>query len=58
MYYFKKVLGQILEGEQPELESAIETYLEGYEQSFENLSISEAVKFLRENWEYLEQFYR
>lgn len=59
--YFKNILAQILQGEQPTIKEMIDSRFEdGYEfegqtvYSFESLRIHEAVTFLEENWEYLE----
>ncbi len=61
--YYKNILGQIIQDEQPEMKRVIDIRFEdGYEiegtivYSFESLRIHEAVQFLKDNWEYLEPF--
>ncbi len=62
--YFANILGYILQGEQPKLKEVINIRFEdGYEfegetrYSFESLRIHEAIRFLEDEWEFLEQFY-
>lgn len=62
-YYYRNILAQILQGEQPAITEMINSRFEdGYEfegqtiYSFESLRIHEAVTFLEESWEYLQPF--
>lgn len=64
-FYYKNILGQILQNEQPELKEMIDLRFEsGYKieekmvYNLEDLTITEAVLFLEENWEYLQPFLR
>ena len=63
--YYAKVLGEILQGEQPELKKMIDMRFDsGYEfegttrYSFESLRIHEAVQFLEDEWEYISPMYK
>lgn len=63
--YYKNLLGQILQGEQEELKKFIDLRFEdGYEfegqtiYSFESMRIHEAVAFLEDDYEYIENFIR
>jgi hypothetical protein len=63
--YYRKVLGEILQGNQPEMEKLIEIHfsdgaeVEGVTRySFESLRIGEAVQFLSDNWEYISPMYQ
>jgi hypothetical protein len=63
--YFKHILGQILQNEQPKIKEFIDMRFDsGYEfegqtvYSFKSLRINEAIQFLEDNWEYLETFLR
>ena len=62
--YYTKVLGEILQGEQPTMKAIIDIHFEeGCEvegtivYSFESLRISEAVEWLEDNWEYISNLY-
>ncbi len=62
-YYYKSLLGQILQGDQEPLRNFIELrFKDGYEfegqifYGFESLRIHEAVTFLEENYEHIKSF--
>ena len=63
--YYKNLLGQILQGQQEELKKFIDLRFEdGYNfegqtcYSFESMRIHEAIAFLEDNYEYIENFIR
>ncbi len=63
MNYYRKILSQILAGDQPGMKEFIDMRFEdGCEfegqtiYSFESLRIHEALIFLEDNWEYLKPF--
>lgn len=60
MDYYRKILGQIIAGEQPKMKEFIDMRFEdGYEfegktvYSFESMRIHEALTFLEDEWEYI-----
>ncbi len=63
--YYYNVLGQILQNERPVMRKLIDDLFDsGYEiegqtvYSFESLRIHEAVRFLKDEWEYLVSFFQ
>jgi len=63
--YYKNLLGQMLQGQQEELKKFIDLRFEdGYEfegemhYSFESMKIHEAIAFLEDDYEYIENFIR
>lgn len=61
--YYRMILAQILDNEQPKIKELIDTmFEEGYNlegqtiYSFESLRIHEAIQFLEDNWEHLQEY--
>jgi hypothetical protein len=61
--YYRTILAQILDNERPKIKELIDTMFEdGYDlegttiYSFESLRIHEALQFLEDNWEHLQEY--
>ena len=62
-HYYSNILGEILQNEQPKMKQIINTMFEdGYDlegqtiYSFDSLRIHEAIQFLEDNWEHLQEY--